>query len=223
MNKTSIIVPSYDTIRLQRWITSACIGNISRYTNEDEYELIFVDQQPPGGSGDLNQRFHNIKIIDKWLKPIGNLGCSAAMNLGAKEANLDMAYLCFMHNDVLVWEGWLEGLRSIIEEGIAKIVMPHQGADTREAILKYRSQEWPKGNDDAGLILMTKEMFDKSGGWDERFKTIYMDMMFRRRFPEPYYTTSKCVITHITCGTLWAWTQEEEQTAYNEESKFFNQ
>ena len=173
-DKTLIVFPSYDTIRLQRWITSACLGNISKYTNREEYELIYVDQQPEGGSGDLNVRFNHIDV-DKWLKPEGNLGCSAAMNLGVKEATSDYKYVCFMHNDVLVWEGWLETLRSYLEENYCDIILPAQSNYSREEIKKMRETDrYTRANDDAGVTMMKREVFEKSGGWDERFKTIYM-------------------------------------------------
>ena len=71
--------------------------------------------------------------------------------------------------------------------------------------------------------MMTREHFNKTGGWDERFKTIYMDLMFRRRFKGRVHCTAKCIITHICCGTLWAWTPEEEAEAYARESPMTNQ
>lgn len=207
---------AYDTVRLQRWITSACLGNIARYTDREDYELIFVDQ---GNGGELNTRFNYIDI-DKHIKVPENIGCSAAMNMGAKQATGD--YICFIHNDVLVWEGWLDTLRGFIEKGTSSIIMPHQGASSRKDVKRFYKEECPSGNDDAGLILMTKEAFQKTGGWDERFKTIYMSAAFRMRFPEQYYCTAKCLITHICCGTLWAWTPEKENAAYDAEAKIFN-
>lgn len=223
MNKTSIIIPAYDTTRLQRWITSACLGNIAKYTERDEYELIFVDQRKEGlVPCPLNERFQKIDI-DKWLKPKENIGCSAAMNLGAKNTSKNTEYLCFMHNDVLVWEGWLKTLRSFIEEDYCDVIFPTQSNYDRNDIkLMEKGDRHMRGNDDAGLILTTKEHFKESGGWDERFKTIYMEAAFRRRLSGRVHCTAKCVITHICCGTLWAWSDEEEAEAYSTEALIFN-
>lgn len=221
-NKTSIIVVAYDTIRLQRWVTSACLGNIARYTDRDDYELIFVDQSPKGKSaGALNERHHCIDI-DKHIKVDGNIGASAAANLGAKSAT--GKYICFLHNDVFVWEGWLSTLRSFIEKDICEIVIPHQGASTREHVKQFykNKMEDSRGNDDAGLVMMTRETFNKTGGWDERIKSIYPELAFRRRWVGRSYCTSKVLITHICCGTLWAWSNEEEQAAYAEEAPIIN-
>lgn len=215
---TSIIVVAYDTTRLQRWITSACLGNIARFTNRDEYELIFVDQIPPSPASGLNHRYHHIDI-DKKIEIQGNIGGSAAFNLGAKEAKGE--YICFMHNDVLVHEGWLEALREPLKNGYV-ISYPHQGASDREFIKKIYSGEITKGNDDAGITMITKEALMKTGGWDERFKTIYMDAAFRLRFPGASYCTPKCFITHIGCGTLWAWDKDQEHDAYNEEAPIWS-
>ena len=218
MNKTSIIVPAYDTIRLQRNITSACLGNIARYTNRNEYELIFIDQEP---IGKLNEKFHFIDI-DKFIKLEKHIGSSASMNLGAEKSSPDTEYLCFLHNDVFVWEGWLETLRGFLDREEAKIIMPHQGAYDREAIKQFYEKENPRGNDDAGLVMMSKDTFKKIGGWDERFPSIYMDSAFRNRFPYKFWCTGKCIITHITSGTLYAWSEEDEQKAYDNEGELFN-
>jgi len=216
MNKTTIVVAAYDVNIFQRRITSACLGNITRYTNRDEYELIFVDQGKPD---ELNERFHKVDI-DKHIKLPENLGSSAAMNVGAKAASLDTKYICFMHTDVFVSEGWLETLRSVLDIGPWKGVMPHQGADTREFVKKSMASETPfiRGNDDAGVIMMDKETFAKSGGWDERFKGVYMDVAFRRRLGIEYYPTAKCIITHLCGITFYGFDAKGQNDFYTNES-----
>lgn len=213
-NKTSIIVVAYDTLRIQRQITSACIGNIAKYTNRDEYELIFIDQ---GDMRDLDDRHQHIDI-DKWIR-IPHIGLSASMNKGYKESNSEYPYIVFMHNDVFVWEGWLGTLRSFVDKG--RIVMPCQGIMSREKVKQYYKEESPYGYDDAGMVMMSKEDFRKTGGWDERFKAIYQEVPFRSRFKKPFFCTGKCIITHIGCGTVYA-DDERENKDYAIEGQLSN-
>jgi len=183
---------------LQMLITSAVLGNISKYTDREDYELILVDQKTSGGGRlmELNHR-HNHIPINKHIKLDKNIGMSAAMNLGYKNSNPDYPYICFMHNDVFVWEGWLKTLRGFLEKDESAIIMPTQGPYKREDILKFYQEESPKGNDDAGMVIMSKKIFKKTGGWDERFKGVCQDAAFRARFPHSYFPTGKIVITHI--------------------------
>lgn len=201
MLKTTIIMTACDSTALQRQITSATLGNISRYTDREEYELVLVDQAD-NRHADLNQRHHHIEI-DKHIK-IEPVGMSRAMNLGYKESSKH-PYICFMHNDVFVQEGWLKTMREFVDR--AGIVMPHQGPSPREQILQFYSEEDPKGNDDAGMVMMTRKLFEQTGGWDERFWNTFQDAAFRARFPVGYYCTGKCLITHI--GSINMYSRED--------------
>ena len=210
---TSIIVTACDTTRVQRQITSTCLGNINKFTDREDYELILVDQ---GNLFDLDDR-HNLIDINKWLKmkPVGQ---SRAMNLGAKEAK--GYYLCFIHNDVFVNEGWLSILKRVFEKAKAPVT-PMQGRIPREYIKRAWLEEITASNDDAGLWFMDKEMFYQTGGWDERFKLVYQDAAFRLRFPARYICTNQCHITHIGAVTMYA-DDDKEREAYSEEGPIYN-
>ena len=213
--KTSIVVVAYDTIRLQRKITSACLANIQRYTNRDEYELIFVDQGV--GKPTPLDVSHHLLDIDKHVVA-GDIGVSAAYNLGYKESNPDYPLIVFMHNDVLVPDDWLKNLRESLDTH--KVVMPHQGPTTRDFVIESRTKNI-QANNDAGLIMMSKETFKGTGGWDERFKGIYQTQIFWWRLPEQAFNVSKCIITHIGCGTVYV-DEERERRQYSEEGPMFN-
>ena len=217
--KVSIIVVDYDVNRLQRQITSACLGNIQKYTDPEDYELILIDQwKDKENRLDSLDDKHNAIKIDKYVS-MPNIGSSAAFNLGAKKSVGE--YLVFMHNDVFVWEGWLRTLLGEIEGKEDVVIMPHQGHTTREQILQFH-KEPGAGNDDAGLIMMSRKTFNKTGGWDERFKAIYQDVPFRSRFPKGFICTNKCLITHIGCGTVYAIPEDEENKAYEIEGNLYN-
>src|SRR5574337_1362293 len=109
MVKTSIIMTSYIPQKFIAEITMATIANITRYTNPDKYELILVDCSP---KYEVRDDYQVLKI-DKHLKIDPDPGYYEAMNIGAKEAQGD--YLCFIENDIFVWEGWLEGLEYYLD------------------------------------------------------------------------------------------------------------
>lgn len=216
--KVSIIVVDYDVIRLQRQITSACLGNIQKYTDPEDYELILIDQwRDRENRLDGLDNKHQCISIDKYIS-IPHIGLSAAYNLGAKESTGE--YLVFMHNDVFVWEGWLRTLLSEIE-GTEMVIMPGQGVINREMILSFY-KEAGKGHDDAGMFMMSRKAYEKTGGWDERFKAIYQDVPFRSKFPKGFRCTNKCIITHLGCGTVYALTDDEENKAYEVEGNLYN-
>mgnify|MGYP001558132177 CR=1 FL=1 len=204
-NKTSIIMAACDENFFMRQITSTSLGNISKYTDREDYEMILVDNNNQGrGQSTLNDR-NNIILIDKYIEVEGDIGVSASLNLGFKNSDTTTKYLCFIHNDVFVWEGWLTKLRLLLEGGY-DWVRPSQGRITREqvkAALEGKNQEtlW----EDAGLTLVTRELFEKIGGYDERFKSTYHEAAFRKKMSKVNnqgLSTDQVIITHIGGVTI---------------------
>lgn len=168
---------------------------------------------------DLNERYNAFRL-DKHIRFEENIGMSACMNRGYEASNQEYLYIVFMHNDVFVHEGWLSILKSYMTRKDA-VVMPAQGRLDRDFVKKSYIKENTSSNDDAGMIIMTKETFEKTGGWDERFKQIYQDLAFRLRFPEKYICTNKCIITHLGGGTMYA-SKQSEKEGYCIEAPFIN-
>ncbi len=198
MDKTSIIMASYDTTKTHRYVTSAALGNIQKFTDRDQYELIFVDANPSTKEL-MNYKYHKIDI-DKYIDLEVDPGISACRNIGAKEANPEYKYICFIDNDIFVNEGWLDTLIKVMNKHNVRYIRPNQGQTSRELIKQSYLEEGP-GQDDAGLILMTREAFNESGGWDERFGSVYHDLGFRRRLGQHNIqgiSTNQTVMTHIS-------------------------
>lgn len=204
-NKTSIVMVAHDVSATHRYITSAALGNIQKYTDREDYELIFVDDQTTGARTDnLNARYHTIDI-DKTIEVKEDIGISACRNLGVEKSDPLTKYLCFIDNDMFIWEGWLPKLRSYLESGNWDAIYPHQGATTREFVKKSYEKEG-RGNDDAGLILITREAFEKTGGWDEKFKSVYHDLAFRKRISRAglrIWCTNQVIVTHLSGVTTF--------------------
>lgn len=189
---------SYDILRIHRYVTSAALGNIQKFTDPEDYELIFVDANP-STKDFMNYKYHLIKI-DKYIDLETDPGISACRNIGAKHADPDNGYICFIDNDVFVNEGWLDTLKKVMKKHNARYVLPQQGQTTREFIKKSYIEEHP-GQDDAGLMLMTREAFDITGGWDERFGSVYHELGFRKKLGQHHIhgvNTNQTVMTHIS-------------------------
>ena len=185
-------------------MTMTSIDCITKYTSPDEYELIVVDPEP---SEPIRDDYKTLKI-DKHLQPNPDPGYTACMNLGAKEAKGD--YLVFIQNDVFVHEGWLPGLRQYLESGNWDMVFPDQVPRTREFVLEsYKRDPFEpeslKGSRDEGLLIITREMFEKMGGYNEEL-SLLQARDFYDRFSSAggrWTDTNKVLITHIMGATNW--------------------
>ena len=198
---------AYDLTKIQRQITTAAMGNIQKYTDTDDYEFILMDN---GTQTYIDTKYNCIEL-DQHIVNEEDIGYSASMNLGAKKSNSDFPYVCFIHNDVFVHEGWLSKLLKHltdkrIDGRLADIVVPSQGYMTRQQVLDSYANKIKTLDNDAGLMLMSKESFKKTGGWDERMKSIYQDYVFRRKGIKDsglqFRQTSDVIITHIGYATI---------------------
>ena len=211
LEKTSIIVVACDFQSTQRRVTKACLGCIAKFTDREDYELIFVDQNP---CMEIESRYHKIDI-DKHLI-VGDIGGAQAFNLGAKESNPEYKYICFLHNDFLVNDNWLPAMLEPIKNSYFTQTTPHQGVTTRDDVKQFQSNKSVNGNDDAGMMCMTKETFAKTGGWDERFPNLHQDLAFRKRFIGSTKVVTWPIMTHISAITMFADDKRREQSSISE-------
>jgi len=199
----------YDHTQASRNVSMAASVAITRFTDPKEYEFIIVDTEPkyrfnykppvPVGTAPVK--------IDKFLELTPDLGYFASMNRGAEEAKGE--YLCFIENDVFVTPEWLPNLRWYLENGYLDAVFPHQAPDSYETYLKYSKlpmeKGWNGGCEEQGLMLITREAFDKMGGWDKNFpvgigwKNVLLQM---HDSGIKFGSTFKSVISHI-CGMTY--------------------
>lgn len=203
MSLTSIVLTCLNNSRFNAHMSMASIAAITKFTDPEDYELIVVD---PESKYPIRDDYHVLKI-DKWLKPSPDPGYTACMNLGAKKAKGE--YIVFMQNDVFVHEGWLSNLRLYLESGLYDVVWPDQVPRDREYVLasykrNHFDTEAMKGSRDAGLFMITKKGFEKTGGWDEDLgllaeKDFYLNKVNGAGLR--WTDTNKVIITHIMAGT----------------------
>ncbi len=178
------------------------IANVTKFTDTDEYEMIVVDPKPKYPIRDD----YKVLKIDEHLRIDKDPGYTGGMNLGASVAKGD--YLVFIQNDVFVHEGWLPGLRQYLESGKYNVVWPDQVPRDR-AYVKATYDRGPfepeslVAGRDAGLIMMTKDIFDKSGGWDPELGLLAEKDFYQRlsNAGAHWTDTNKVIITHIMAAT----------------------
>jgi len=184
-------------------MTMMAIDMITKFTDPDRYELIVVNPEP---SENIRDDYKTLKI-DKQLNPSPDPDYAACMNLGAAEAKGDV--LVFIQNDVFVHEGWLDGLLQYLDNGW-DVVFPDQVPRTRQYVLdSYKRDpfdpESMKGGRDAGLLMISREAFDKTGGWNPELSLLAEKDFYERMGAAglKWTDTNKVYIAHIMGATNW--------------------
>lgn len=195
----SIILNSYSPLKSQRHMDIACVADLRRFT-DTEIEIIIID----------NDQTHRFRDDYGVLAPYTlvenkvNQSVYASYNQGAKLAQGDK--LIFIQNDVYVHERAIDKLAVYLDGW--DVAFPQQLELTREQI-KYLNNV-PDGEmtefgwRDAGLIAMTREAFNKSGGWDERFDNLLGEAAFYSKIDNAGLTwtdRTNAIITHVKAGT----------------------
>lgn len=196
----SFIIINYNTAKL----TIACLESIIKYCPTKEFEIILVDNNSSVSDLALfKDRFNgNIRIIanDK------NWGFARANNQGAKFAQGD--YLFFLNSDTIISQNILEPLReNLIRDSEVGIVAPRlilkNGKEQSYAYgLNKKTDEiaWVSG----AALAIRKKIFEKIGGWDEKFFMYFEDVDLCRRVTDEGHKITrnlKTEITHLVGGS----------------------
>jgi len=190
----SVIIPTYNRKdQLEKCLCSLFNQN---YPN-DKYEIIVVDD----GSTDeteemITELIKNTPCTLKYLNQ-ENKGASAARNLGIENSNSD--YICFVDSDICLDTSCLEVLISAIQRNSAAGAMgpvvyfknePEKiwcaGAriklTTARPLFGENVYRW-KSNEDVSVdylpscvLLTSKEVIEKVGGFDEVYRIYYEDV-----------------------------------------------
>lgn len=212
--KYSIILNSYNPDRVHLHTTMACIAAIRKFT-DPPYELIVVDNTP-----ELQIR-DDYGVLQPYtlIQNTENKTVYESYNQGAAAATTDKLF--FIQSDVFVHEGTFDKLAVYLNEW--DVVFPQQVPISRED--KLEVDRTPNGvlthigGRDAGLLGITREAFDKAGGWDYRFKNLLGEKAFYIRIDNAGLTwtdRTNAFITHIMAGSNLA----KEPGHYNEEMDY---
>ena len=176
----SIIVTCHNGIQH----TVKCVESILAFTKN--FELIIVDNgSSDGTSGYLNNladKHDNIHVI--FNKE--NQTFSHGNNQGIKKATGQ--YICFLNNDTIVNEFWMDRLMNHINhiplKNIGMIGPVSSMSNGAQMVGKQDPMEWFKKEQGRWMmtgclygwcVLAKREVIDKIGGFDERFVNSYED------------------------------------------------
>lgn len=210
----SIILNSYNTNRAQLHMTMCCLAAIRKFT-DPEYEIIVVDNTP-----DLKIR-DDYHVLEPYtlIQNTENHTVYESYNQGAAAAKGDK--LMFIQSDVFVHERTINKLAVYLDE--FDMAFPQQIPISREDAEKIRDLEDGKLADvgwrDAGLLAITKGAFERTGGWDGRFRNLLGEKAFYLRCDNAGLTwtpQTNAFITHIMAGNNLT----KEEGLYNEEMDF---
>ncbi len=184
----SIIIPVYNNFRH----TYTCLYSIFKNTKNTSYEVIIADDNSSDATSTLNNYIDGVIHI----KNNNNLGFLRNCKNAAAQAN--GKYLLFLNNDTFVADNWLEPLVNLMEEdetiGLSgsKLVYPDGTLQEAGGIIwndatganygKFQDPNFSEYNYvkdvdyiSGASIITRKTLWDKVGGFDERFSPCYYE------------------------------------------------
>jgi GT2 family glycosyltransferase len=181
MDGVSVIMPVFNKLE----VTLRCLAQIRDENVSGPYEVIVVDN----GSTDATEETLSVRGDIVYIRNRENLGIAKAYNLGADTARYET--LCFMHNDVFVFEkNWLEKIEGFMQRHPRSGIVGLYGARTirRDGSFRGRTilhaergapslrREWEKVAVVDGLLLAVKKaVLQEIGGFDEGYAHHYYD------------------------------------------------
>ena len=207
----SVILNAYDITRVQRHMTQQCMACIRKYT-DGPYELIIIDNDPTLEF----YREYETHLPEIYYEATPKLNVYEAYNLGAALASGDK--LMFIQNDVFVHERTIDKLAAYLDEW--DVAFPQQYPITRAEMSAVLStpdgQKTVVGQRDAGLLAITREAFDKSGGWDDRYHNLLGEAAYYSKIDAAglsWTDQTNAVVTHIMAANNLA----KDTELYNKE------
>lgn len=220
MSKISIIVNSYNPTLQQSHMTMACLAAIRKFT-EPPYELVVVCSPSDEGFNLPIRDEYGVLNLDQEvvIKNEHNKNVYECYNMGAKAASGDLLF--FIQSDVYVHEETINKLAKYLKK--YDMAFPQQvpisRADVEQIYEIEDAGETHVGGRDAGLLAITREAFDRAGGWDERFRNLLGEAAFYSRCADAgvsWTCQTNAFITHIMAGNNLL----KKDEIYNDEMAF---
>jgi GT2 family glycosyltransferase len=215
----SIIIPVYNKWRY----TLNCLKSICKNTAGD-YEVVVIDDASIDETAEVFSNVKNLNLVTNKQ----NAGFVESCNRGARASKGN--YILFLNNDTMVTKNWLPPLLEVTKrEDVgavgSKLVYPDGTLQEAGGLIWNDGSGWNYGRGDdlnepeynyvrevdycsGACLLLKRELFEKVGGFDERFKPAYCedtDLCFSLRklgYKVMYQPMS--VVVHfegVTCGT----------------------
>jgi GT2 family glycosyltransferase len=189
----------------------ACLAAIRKFT-DPEYEIIVVDNEP---KWEIRDDYGVLKPFT-LIRNEDNKTCYESYNQGAEVAKGE--HLVFIQQDVFCNERTINKLVKYLEE--YDVAYPQQIEMSRQQVKEI--YDTPDGTPtnvgwrDAGMLAITREAFDKVGGWPGEFRNLLGEAAFYSMIDKAGLTwtsQTNAIITHIMAGNNLT----KESTVYDEE------
>jgi len=215
----SVIVLNYNG---RRWLPG-CLAALARQVNAPEFEVLLADNGSTDGSAEfVASEFPSVRIVGTG----GNIGFAAGNNAGARAAR--GTYLVFLNNDTVPADDWLQQLfrahrddqaRSLVTSRITFLDRPDVIDSAGDGYLRAggafktgygeSASAFDRSREVFGAcgaaFLISRELFEQLGGFDERLFIYYedVDLSYRARLMghRCWYAADACV-RHAGSGTV---------------------
>ena len=185
----TVVIPVFN----HRDVTARCLRSIAESWFESlDVQFVVVDDGSTDGTAHLISRLNGVDYIRSGK----NEGFVASCNRGAALAR--GTYVCFLNNDTVVRDGWLDHLVTTAESdgtiGIvgAKLVYPDGLLQEAGGIIWRDATGWNVGRNESpddprynflrdadyvsgAALLVRKELFDRVGGFSTTFAPAYYE------------------------------------------------
>lgn len=166
----SIIIPVFNGEKTIK----ECLESLLNQQGKKNYEIIVVDDGSTDSTSEIAKKFSG-KIKYIFQK---NVGPAKARNNGAKNARGEM--LVFIDSDCIAEKNWLEEMLKPFSDSEVKGVQGSYKTKQRDIIARFAQIEieerYKKMSKKSSIDFIgsysaayRKEIFDKAGGFDERF------------------------------------------------------
>jgi GT2 family glycosyltransferase len=217
--QVSVIVLNYNG---RSWL-GPCLDALDAQAGAPPFEVVLVDNASTDGSPALvADRYPRVRLVECER----NLGFAAGNNTGARVASGSL--LVFLNNDTIVSRDWLSSLYR------ASVSRPDVGLFTSRLVFLDRpdivdsagdgylraggaykhghglpAEQFEQSGEVFGAcgaaFMIRRELFERLGGFDERFFMVYedVDLSYRARLAgHRCWYVAEAVVRHAGSGTL---------------------
>ncbi len=195
------------------WI-KGLLGSLLTYTPRRLYNLICVIDRGWDGTESLLQSYYAKGWIDSVLRNTAQRGFTRTCNIGLEQSSAD--YSMLLNMDIVVSEGWLDGLLSCAKQHCAGVVgcklinsdgtINHAGAygvgyhrgmnELNTQYFEEEEVEWVTG----AALVISKKLRDTIGNLDEKFPMWGSDREYCKRAKEAGFSIWYSPVTLLHYG-----------------------
>jgi GT2 family glycosyltransferase len=218
----AVIIPLFNQLAY----TKICLESLAS-TVDDSTKILAIDNGSTDGTGEYLRGLKGISVIDNR----SNLGCASAWNQGVRSTNSE--WLVILNNDVILSQGWLEGLVEYAEENRADLVSPAIREGEYNYDLGKYAGEFVKrmthvarpGEAHGICFLVRRRVFETIGLFDENYRIgQFEDVDFFRRAKAAGFRlaiTGRSLIHHFGSMTQKSFGREKKKKSYATENRAY--